>query len=314
MRILVTGGAGFIGRHTCNCLLENGHEVIVVDNFSTGRPEWVAGGARVIEADITAPDLTDLTVRLQPDAVVHLAAQTSVSQSVSAPHEDAHTNIVGTVNVLRAAAAAGVRRLVFASSAAVYGEPESLPLKEDARAEPLSPYGLSKQTGEAYIRMVTNAHGISYTILRFSNVYGPGQTADGEAGVVAIFCDKAMRGEAPTIHGDGAQTRDFVYVGDVAEAVRLALESDRPADTFNVSTGDPVSVLGLWGEIRRAMAELVPQMPVSEPRLGPERPGDIRHSYLDHGQIRTFLGWEPRVALPAGLVATLRGRLPDGVM
>ena len=316
MHVLLTGGAGFVGSHACRRLLAAGHSVTVVDNLATGRAEAVPAGARLVVEDIASLDLMGLARDLRPDAVVHLAAQISVSHSVADPLADARTNIQGTINVLEAARASGARRIVFASSAAVYGMPDQLPVTEETPVAPISPYGLSKATAESYIRTLGARYGIAHAILRFANVYGPGQTPEGEAGVVAIFCDKVLKGVAPTIFGDGLQTRDFVYVGDVAEAILLALESNRPALTAHVSTATEVSVNQLWALCRQAAERLASperasQIRTLEPVYGPERPGDIRFSALDNRRIAEMLGWRPQVALAEGLMRTLQSALAE---
>ena len=308
--MLVTGGAGFIGGQTCRLLLAAGHRVSVVDNLTTGRAENVPAAAELIVADVTDPEFVGVSADLRPDAVVHLAAQVSVAHSVADPQGDAHTNIAGTLGALEAARMGGARTFIFASSAAVYGVPEALPLTESAIAKPLSPYGLSKLTAESYIRMFTSAHGMRHVVLRLANVYGPGQSSEGEAGVVAIFCDRVARGLAPLIHGNGEQTRDFIYVADVAGAIGLALGSERPADTFNVGTGSAITINHLWQTVRHAAAESVgPEGAEAIRRLtagyGSAREGDIHHSYLSNLRIRELLGWRPQVELHDGLSRTL---------
>jgi UDP-glucose 4-epimerase len=304
VHLLVTGAAGFIGGEVCSLLQERGEQVTALD----WRP--AARGDRFVQADICAPDLPEILAEFRPDAVIHLAAQISVPRSVADPVEDARINLLGTVNLLEAARASGVKRFLFASSAAVYGMPEQLPLKEDAAPRPISPYGLSKWAAEAYIRQYTERYGIGHAILRLANVYGPGQTPDGEAGVVAVFCDRVRRGVAPEIHGDGEQTRDYVYVGDVAEAFLLAARSERPADTLNVGTGVPVSVSELWSLVQAAAVRSAPARASLvrglKPVRGPARAGDIRHSYFDVARIRRAYGWRPATDLAAGLAQCLR--------
>lgn len=298
MRILITGGAGFIGMHVCREMQTRGHEVSVLDNLSTGVTENVPSGSNFYHLDITSPQLTSLMVAIKPDTVIHLAAQVSVTASVASPAADSHANVFGTVQVLEAARAAKVRRFVFASSAAVYGTPDQLPLTESSPTHALSPYALSKLTAERYIDLLAADAGICPAVLRFANVYGPGQTAHGEAGVVAIFCDQAMRVSAPAIYGDGEQTRDFVYVGDVATAVRMAAEASDQPGTWNVSTGVPRSVNELWHLIR---AEAARNIEALQPVYHLARPGDIRHSYLSARRINEDLGWKASTPLATGL-------------
>lgn len=305
MRIIVTGGAGFIGAHVCASLLRVGHEVLVVDNCSTGRADQVPAGAQLVVADVEE-DLGQVFAGFAPEVVVHLAAQISVSHSVAQPMQDLRTNLLGLVNVLEAAHKAGARRIVFSSSAAVYGSPAELPVREETAKAPMSPYGLSKLTGEEYVRMLCAGFGMTHAVLRFGNVYGPLQIPEGEAGVVAIFCHRALQGLRPTIFGDGLQTRDFVYVADVAEAVRTATESDRPGATWNVASGRPITVNDLWEQIREAAAAVGVAFPAgSDPQYGPDRPGDIRDSYLDVTRIATDLGWTAHTDLARGLQATM---------
>lgn len=310
MRILVTGGAGFIGAHVCTALLRSGHDVLVADDLRTGRAEQVPAGARVEVSDIEGVALTEVFARFAPEVVVHLAAQISVAQSVAFPMNDLRTNVMGTVNVLEAAHKTGVRRVVFSSSAAVYGAPAELPVREVTPKAPMSPYGLSKLTGEEYVRMLCAGFGLTHAVLRFGNVYGPLQVPEGEAGVVAIFCHRALQGRRPVIHGDGLQTRDFVYVEDVADAVRMAAESERREGTWNVASGQPITVNELWDQIRLAALAVGIQFDEGfAPQHGPERPGDIRHSYLDVTRIGADLGWAAETSLAAGLQKTLEWAL-----
>jgi UDP-glucose 4-epimerase len=308
LRVLVTGGAGFIGSHVIGALQRAGHGVLVVDNLSTGRKENVPGRIQLVVKDICDPDLFEVFAEHAVDTVVHLAAQISVARSIVSPVADIATNLLGTVNVLTAAQRAGVRRILFSSSAAIYGNPAELPIREDAPKLPLSPYGLSKLTGEAYVRMLATHYGLSHAILRFSNVYGPGQMPEGEAGVVAIFCHHVLQGQVPTIYGDGGQTRDLVYVGDVAEAVRLAAESVQHVGTWNVGTGRALSIRNLWQEVWIAAhaVGLSPNAALLEPEYGPGRPGDIRDSYLAVDQIQQALGWVAKTDLAEGLRLTLQ--------
>lgn len=312
MRMLVTGGAGFIGAHVCAALARAGHEVLVVDNLSSGRVEQLPAGVRCIATDILAADLSATFSDFAPEVVVHLAAQISVSQSLEFPMHDLRTNLLGTVNVLEAAHKAGARRVVFSSSAAVYGAPAELPVREGTAKEPMSPYGLSKLTGEDYVRMLCAKFGLSHAVLRFGNVYGPLQVPEGEAGVVAIFCRCALEGRSPVINGDGLQTRDFIYVGDVAEAVRLAAEAEQRVATWNVGSGRPISVTELWNQIRRAAQAVGLRFDTgAAPQYGPGRPGDIRDSYLDISRIAAELGWAAKTDLPSGLQTTLRWALEN---
>jgi UDP-glucose 4-epimerase len=275
-----------------------GHEVLVVDNLSTGKAENVHKDARLLEMDIADPALADLLAVERPDVVNHHAANPSVSRSVREPIFDATQNIVGTLNLLEAARRSGVARFIYISSGgAMYGNPQYLPMDEDHPSNPVSPYALSKHTGERYVDLYGGEHGLSWTSLRYANVYGPRQDPLGEAGVVAIFCQNLLDGEAPEIHWDGEQTRDFVYVGDCARANLMALEQgDRQA--FNIGTGVPTSINSLFEVLLDVSGQVI------EPRRGPRRPGDARHSYLDTSKIEQHLGWQALVNLRQGLAET----------
>jgi UDP-glucose 4-epimerase len=304
MRVLVTGGAGFIGAHSCRALLEGGHAVTAIDDLSHGRREAVPPGADLVTMDVRSPDLAASFERLRPDAVLHLAAQMDVRRSVADPMHDASVNVVGTVNALAAARRAGARRFVFASSGgAVYGEQEIFPAPEEHPRRPASPYGVSKLCGEEYVELARR-DGVSTLSLRYANVYGPGQDPMGEAGVVAIFLHKMLRAADPVINGDGEQTRDFVYVEDVARANALAISS-AVVGALNVGTGVETSV----NELARILAGAAGHRKAIA--HGPAAPGEQRRSSVDPRAARARLGWEPRVALDEGLARTaewFRGR------
>lgn len=319
MNLLVTGGAGFIGGHTCHALVRAGHALTVIDDLSTGSPKNVPAGVRLVQLDVASADLPGAVGEARPEVIIHLAAQTSVSRSVTNPLADARTNLMGTLNLLTAAERCGVRRVIFTSSAAVYGMPKSLPLKEDSATCPISPYGAGKLAAEVYIRQFSLHTGIPHTILRLANVYGPGQTAEGEAGVVAVFCDRAAHLAPAYIEGSGAQTRDFIYVGDVAEAIALSAVTQNIDGTYHVSSGRPTSIAELWHLVRTVAARELGS-PAAETLLEMEalhkqpRPGDIRESVMSHDRIRSALGWSPGTNLEAGLALTLRAALAQGVL
>jgi UDP-glucose 4-epimerase len=304
MRTLVTGGAGFIGSNLVDALLQRGDEVTVVDNISTGkRPnldEALAGGAQLTELDIRDPEAVDAAVeRARPEAIFHLAAQIDVRKSVADPANDSSINVGGTINMLRAAQAHGVRRFVNASTGgAIYGEGQILPAPEDHPVVPEAPYGLSKFCAEHYCDLFTRLHGLSTVSLRFGNVYGPRQDPLGEAGVIAIFCGKLLQGERPTVFGDGLQTRDYVYVGDVVDANLRAAESD-VGGAINVGRGDEKSVLDIVEVLRTRAADGF------EPEHAPERPGEVQRIYLDCSRAKSELGWAAEVGLEDGLERTL---------
>ena len=303
-RALVTGGAGFIGSTLVDRLVDDGAEVLVVDDLSSGRLERLArarqaGDVSFHQVDIRAPEMRDVTDRFGPEIVFHLAAQISVPDSVRDPVLDAVVNVAGSVNVLQAAADAGAERVVYVSSGgAIYGDTDDLPIAETASRSPASPYGVSKSVVEAYLQYYREQHGLDYAALGPANVYGPRQDAKGEGGVVAVFADRLARRERVVINGDGTQTRDFVFVEDVVDAAVRAAQVG--GGIFcNVSTGVETSVLELF-EVMRALTGAT-----VAPEFGPARPGDVRRSALDPGLAKRQLGWEPWTPLERGLAATL---------
>src|SRR4051794_8189480 len=306
MRTLVTGGAGFIGSNLVDALVARGDSVTVVDNISTGRREnldsALANGAELVEADIRDADaMRELVGRAAPEVVFHLAAQIDVRKSVADPAADARVNVEGTVNMLAAAHEAGVRRFVNTSTGgAIYGEGQILPAPEDHPAAPLSPYGNSKFCAESYCALFRRLHGLSTVSLRYGNVYGPRQDPLGEAGVIAIFCGKLLEGGRPTIYGDGTQTRDYDYVGDVVAANLAAVETDTPGP-YNVGTGVETSVL----ELVDALREVGGAGEEFQPEFAPERAGEVQRIAIDPSLAREELGWEPAVQLREGLERTL---------
>lgn len=298
MRILVTGGAGFIGSHVVESLLQSGHEVSVVDNLVTGRASHVPPGVRLYQVDVASPELLSVVVAEKPEAIVHLAAQISVSASTRNPEEDARVNIGGALNVLRAAHASGCGRIVYGSSAAVYGNPASLPLKEDASMRPLSPYGVSKRAAEDYFLADATATGLTVGVLRYGNAYGPRQAVSAECGVTTIFVQKILEGQSPTVFGDGTATRDYVYVSDIAEATVVALNKDKNL-IVNISSGQETSVQELWDQLIELSGKSI------KPCYGPERLGDISRSCLDPSLAWQELGWRSTTSLHEGLKKTL---------
>jgi UDP-glucose 4-epimerase len=305
MTALVTGGAGFIGSNLVDALLARGERVVVVDNLSTGRranlDAALEQGAELYELDIcNAGALNALFQRERPELVFHLAAQIDVRRSVADPAADARVNVEGTINVLAAAHAAGARRVVYsATGGAVYGEAEQVPTPEDAPAQPLAPYGQGKLAGEGYCALFTRLHGLSTIALRYANVYGPRQDPLGEGGVIAIFCGCLAEGRTPTIYGDGEQTRDYVYVGDVVAANLRAAELD-VTGPVNVGTGIETSVLHLAAAFRE-----LEHGDAFEPVHAPARAGEVLQSCLDASRARELLGWEPQIPLADGLRLTL---------
>ena len=304
MKAVVTGGAGFIGSNLVDALLERGDEVVIVDNLTTGKRENVeqalAGGARLVESDIRdGQALRDLFEEVRPDVVFHFAAQIDVRKSVADTPLDAMINVVGTINVLEAALAVGARVVNSSTGGAIYGEGRIIPAPEDHPAEPEAPYGQSKFAAEGYLELYRRLHGLSTVSLRYGNVYGPRQDPLGEAGVIAIFCGKLIDGTKPKVFGDGKQTRDYVFVGDVV-AANLAAGDSQATGSFNIGTGKQTSVLDLV-EALRAHAD-----GDFEPEMAPERPGEVQHIALDYTRAREELGYEPKVGLDEGLEITLR--------
>jgi UDP-glucose 4-epimerase len=304
MRTLVTGGAGFIGSNLVDALLDRGDVVAIVDDISTGRRENLAQalerGAELVECDIRdAEAIRDVVSRARPEVIFHLAAQIDIRRSVADPAFDASVNVGGTITMLEAAREAGVRRFVNASTGgAIYGEGRTLPAPEDHPADPEAPYGQSKWCAERYCELFGRLYGLSSVSLRFGNVYGPRQDPLGEAGVIAIFCGRLLDGGRPTIFGDGLQTRDYVFVGDVVAAVLAAAESE-VTGAYNVGRGEEVTVLDLVDALAAASDRPF------EPEHAPERPGEIHHIALDASRAREDLGWEPRVPLREGIERTL---------
>jgi UDP-glucose 4-epimerase len=296
MRTIVTGGAGFIGSHVADALLARGDEVHVLDDLSKGKRANVPDGATLHEADIRSPDEVFDSVR--PDAVVHLAAQADVRVSVERPDYDADVNVLGTVRILEAARRHDAKIVFSSTGGAIYGECER-PAPEDAPRLPLAPYGTSKLAGEEYLATWNRLYGTRHVSLRFGNVYGPRQEAHGEAGVVAIFMGLLQEGGTPRIFGDGTQTRDYVYVGDVARAVLLAL-GVADGGVYNVGTGIETSVLDLYDAIERASGI------EREAELAPARLGELQRSVLDISRTGRELGWRPELSLADGLAQTWR--------
>jgi len=301
-RVLVTGGVGFIGSNVVDDLLARGHTVFAVDDMSSGREEnlhhALDAGAQLEKLDVRARDFRSLVRTVAPDVIVHMAAQIDVRRSVQDPVGDAEQNVLGTLNVFEAARAAGTQTVLIASSGGtIYGEPRRLPVKEDARSRPTNPYGISKRVLHDYADFYHATYGVRTVLLALGNVYGPRQDPHGEAGVVAIFLGRMLRGDTPVIYGDGTQTRDYVFVGDVADAFARAMDSDVHGGV-NIATGKATSVLELFKACARTVGYK------GTPSYQPERVGELRASVLDVGLAATLLGWKPKTGLALGLKRT----------
>jgi UDP-glucose 4-epimerase len=304
--VLVTGGAGFIGSHVCDRLLDAGHVVVSVDDLSTGRTGNLHAALghgdafTSVDLDVRSPGLRELFVRHRPDVVMHLAAQAGVRPSLADPDHDASVNVLGSLNVLRCADETGVRKLVYAASGGtLYGEPERIPVSESTAdgTHPESPYGISKKVVLDYLRYYSRHRSLEFTALALGNVYGPRQDPWGEAGVIAIFAAHLLEGRAPTIFGDGLQTRDYVYVEDVADAFVAAIDRGSGA-LINIGTCVETSVLDLFGMLSDVVGSSI------EPAYGPQPEGELRRIALANELAASVLGWRPRTGLRSGLERT----------
>ncbi len=299
MKAIVTGGAGFIGSHIVDALIEKGIDVFIIDNLSSGNKKNINSRAKFTKVDINDKSIFGIFEKIKPYALFHLAAQIDVRRSVADPAEDARINILGAIQLLEASKQVGLKKIIFSSSGGtIYGDTENIPTPETHTARPISPYGIAKLTCEHYLHYYKEVFGIDYVALRYANVYGPRQNSQGEAGVVAIFCNKMIHGEPPVIYGDGKQTRDYTYVADIVEANILALEKDF-VGSCNISTGIETDVntiaqyikasTGYEGEIINTSAKA----------------GEVQRSCLDYSLAKKVLGWEPRVSLKDGLRKTV---------
>jgi UDP-glucose 4-epimerase len=298
---LVTGGAGFIGSHVADRLAQEGYRVVIVDNLSTGRRENVNERATLHAIDLQDPALAQVFEEEKPQVVFHLAAQASVARSMADPAADVRINLLGALNLLEQCQRHGVERFVYSSTGgALYGEPETIPCPETHPVRPLSVYGASKYGVEKYLHVYSVLGGFPYTVLRYSNVYGPRQDPYGEAGVIAIFTQRMLEGKEVVIFGDGLQERDFVYVGDVVEANIRALDQGDRTDIYNIGTGAGASVREVFDSLAAAIGYK------KEPRYDVKRPGDVYRIYLDATKAREKLGWTPKVDLATGLDLTVQ--------
>ena len=300
MHVCVTGGAGFIGSHVADALLDQGHTVHVIDDLSTGRRRNVPAEATLFEQDIRSEAAAGLIAKHEYELLVHHAAQMDVRKSVDDPGFDADVNIRGLLNLMEAGVEHGLQKVVFASTGgAIYGEPAYTPQDLDHPLQPVSPYGVAKLAAEKYLQYYRQEYGVETVSLRYANVYGPRQNPHGEAGVVAIFARELLTGGQPVIYGDGEQTRDYVYVGDVVRA-NLAALSYEDSGVFNVGTTRETSVNELFRTMRDIAGSDVPE------EHAPAKPGEQQRSVLGIEQSRQALGWEPQVTLDEGLSRTIR--------
>jgi UDP-glucose 4-epimerase len=299
MKICVTGGAGFIGSHVAEAYLGAGHEVVVLDDLSSGKRKQVPADAKFYQVDVQDPAVAGIFAKEKPEVLNHHAAQMDVRRSVADPAFDARVNILGLINLLEAARACGTRRVLFASSGgAAYGEQDVFPAPETHKLEPVSPYGVSKRASELYLGCYRAMYGLESIALRYANVYGPRQDPHGEAGVVAIFSEKLLAGETPTINGDGEQTRDYVYVGDVVRA-NLRLADHRFSGALNFGTGIETDVNTLFRLLRELSGSNAPE------RHGPAKPGEQKRSVISPALAGQVLDWRPEVSLREGLGRTV---------
>ncbi|MFN8625862.1 MAG: NAD-dependent epimerase/dehydratase family protein [Candidatus Binatia bacterium] len=299
MRILVTGGAGFIASHVADAFVAAGHDVAILDDLSSGRRENLNPKARFYQLDVQDAAVADVFQRERPEVLCHHAAQMDVRRSVADPIFDARVNLVGLLNLLEQGRQHGLRRVLFASTGgAIYGEQDVFPARETHKTEPLSPYGVAKLASERYLFFYSATYGISYAALRYANVYGPRQNPHGEAGVVAIFCEKLLRGEQPVINGDGTQTRDYVYVGDLVRANLAALQS-KFTGALNLGTGIETDVNALFRTLVRLCGSAATDV------HGLAKAGEQRRSVIDNALAQRVLGWRPEVTLEAGLQRTV---------
>ncbi|MEI5906919.1 NAD-dependent epimerase/dehydratase family protein [Bacillus spongiae] len=298
MKVLITGGAGFIGSHIADLFINRGFEVIIVDNLSSGDKTNVPNNAKFYELDILSPDLEDIFTTERPDVVIHEAAQVDVNESILNPVQDAEKNILATIQLLENSRKTNVKKFLYSSSCAVYGDTKDVSITEDFPLSPLSFYGLSKWSSEEYIKIYSKLYGLPYTIFRYANVYGPRQKATGEGGVVAIFSQKLVQKEQLLIYGDGNQTRDFVYVKDVARANLLALTKG-DHHIINISTNTKTRINDLLTLMARIHNIKV------EPSYQAKKIGDIVHSRLHNEQAKSQLDWIPHYSLQQGLSETL---------
>ncbi|WML35847.1 NAD-dependent epimerase/dehydratase family protein [Clostridium sp. OS1-26] len=298
MKVMVIGGAGFIGSHIVDLLVENNYEVCIIDNLSRGKMKNVNSKAKLYIYDILDKNILNIFEMEKPDIIVHQAAQISAVNSIIDPIKDAEINIIGTLNLLEAAKSVKIKKFIYSSSAAVFGEPKYLPIDEEHPLDMISNYGVSKHVAEHYLSVYKKLYNINYVILRYSNVYGPRQDSSAEGSVISIFCDKVLKGESPYIYGDGSQTRDFIYVKDVAKANLLAVENDIEG-IFNVSSNKKISINQLLKYICNILNKSI------RPIYIRKRDGDIKDSLITYNKIFSEIGWKPKYEILEGLKKTI---------
>ena len=299
MKVLITGGAGFIGSHIVDRLIDEGHQVIVIDNLSRGSKENLNPRAQFFQKDIRDKDIIHIFNKEKPEVVNHHAAQVNLRKSMEEPLYDAEVNILGSINLLQCCIKSGVKKFIYSSSGgAIYGEPEELPVKENYEIKPISQYGITKHTIEHYLYLYSISHQLNYVILRYPNIYGPRQDPRGEAGVVAIFIKHMLQGEQPTIFGDGSKTRDYLYVSDVIEANMLTIEEGY-GEIYNLGWGKEVTDYQIFQTVRDAIGCSI------QPIYGEKRKGEIDRISLDSSKIKGELGWKPKVSLEEGVAMTV---------
>jgi len=298
-KIIITGGCGFIGSHLTDKLIEKGHQVVVIDNLSTGKKENLNPKAKFYELDVCDSKISQIFQEEKPETVFHLAAQIDVRESVKDPIENAKINILGTLNILENCREIGVKKFIFVSSGgAIYGDTDIIPTPEINSENPESPYGIAKLTVEKYLYFYKKSFGLDYVALRLANVYGPRQNSEGEGGIIAIFCDKMLKNEQVIINGDGKQTRDFVYVYDVVEVALLTIESKKDG-VYNIGTGKETNINEIFEEIK----ELTDSS--CEKIHRPAKPGEQKRSCLDCSKAEKELNWQPKHNLEKGLKETI---------
>ena len=298
-RILVTGGAGFVGSHVTNKLIEKGHDVVVIDNLSTGKKENLNNNAKFYQVDICSSEISQIFEQKKPEIVFHFAAQVDIRKSVKDPIEDAKINILGSLNLINNCQKFEVKRFIFASSGgSIYGDTDIIPTPENHPENPESPYGICKLTIEKYLHFYKQTFGLNYTALRLANIYGPRQNSKGEAGVIAIFCDKMLKNEKVVINGDGEQTRDFVFVDDIVKAALLSMEQEKNG-IYNIATNKETNINEIFKKIKQLTNSN------SEEEHVPAKAGEQRRSCLDYSKAKQELNWEPKYNLEKGLEETI---------